>query len=145
MEMTIEYFDTFDGNSANANSNTLSIKADFSKTIGVGMSVSGSGLISGTGGSGETIWPTVEDYANNMDGNVSSVTLKPVPGQTNSIGGSNITNGNLTYMGNQLLTVSLDSPQSGQILEYNGTVWANKTYVAEAVAAPFESNWLISI
>ena len=54
-----------------------------------------------------------------------------------------ITNGNLTYMGKQLLTVQLDSPQSGQILEYNGTVWANKTKVA--AAAPFESNWHIPI
>ena len=54
-----------------------------------------------------------------------------------------ITNGNLTYMGNQLLTVSLDSPQSGQILEYNGTVWANKTKVAEA--SPFQSNWHIPL
>ena len=54
-----------------------------------------------------------------------------------------ITNGNLTYMGKQLLTVQLDSPQTGQILEYNGTVWANKTKVA--AAAPFESNWHISL
>tara|TARA_B100000214_G_scaffold184928_1_gene133359 strand:+ start:634 stop:2163 length:1530 start_codon:yes stop_codon:yes gene_type:complete len=51
-----------------------------------------------------------------------------------------ITNGNLTYMGNQLLTVQLDSPQSGQILEYNGTVWANKKNAAKA---PFASNWHI--
>ena len=51
-----------------------------------------------------------------------------------------ITNGNLTYMGKQLLTVQLDSPQSGQILEYNGTVWANKTRVP-----PFQSNWHISL
>ena len=44
---------TFDGNSASADSNTLTIKADFSKTIGVGMSVSGTGLVSGLGGNGE--------------------------------------------------------------------------------------------
>ena len=93
--------------SASANTNVLAIQADYSKTIGVGMSVSGTGLISGTGGSGETIWPTVEDYANNIDGNVSSVTLKPVPGQTNSVGGSNITNGNLTFfrnLGQEIIT-----------------------------------------
>ena len=53
-----------------------------------------------------------------------------------------ITNGNLTYMGKQLLTVQLDSPQSGQILEYNGTVWANK---ANSAMAPFASNWHIPI
>ena len=54
-----------------------------------------------------------------------------------------ITNGNLTYMGSQLLTVTLDSPQTGHILEYNGTVWANKVNTATAVAAPFESKWHI--
>ncbi len=83
---------TFDGNSASANSNTLTIKADFSKTIGVGMSVSGSGLVN----DGD-VWPTIEEYSNNLDGSTSSVTLKPVPGQTNSVGGSAITNGTLTF------------------------------------------------
>ena len=90
---------TFDGNSANANSNTLSIKADFSKTIGIGMSVSGSGLISGTGGSGETIWPTVEDYNNSINGSTSTVTLKPIPGQQYSVNGA-INNGTLTFFRN---------------------------------------------
>ena len=52
-----------------------------------------------------------------------------------------ITNGNLTYMGNQLLTVQLDSPQAGHILEYNGTVWANKVNSGSATA--FHSNWNI--
>tara|TARA_B100001029_G_scaffold142769_1_gene122437 strand:+ start:1764 stop:2309 length:546 start_codon:yes stop_codon:yes gene_type:complete len=58
-----------------------------------------------------------------------------------------ITNGNLTFMGSQLLTVTLDSPQVGHILEYNGTVWANKVNSGSgtAVAAPFESNWHISL
>ena len=56
-----------------------------------------------------------------------------------------ITNGNLTFMGNQLLTVTLDSPQSGHILEYNGTAWANKVNTATAVAAPFESKWHIPL
>ena len=83
---------TFDGNSASANSNTLTIKADFSKTIGVGMSVSGSGLVN----DGD-VWPTIEEYSNNLDGSTSTVTLKPVPGQTNSVGGSAITNGTLTF------------------------------------------------
>ena len=54
-----------------------------------------------------------------------------------------ISGGNLTYMGGQLLTVTLDSPQTGHILEYNGTVWANKVNTATAVAAPFESKWHI--
>ena len=54
-----------------------------------------------------------------------------------------ISGGNLTYMGGQLLTVSLDSPQSGQILEYNGTVWANKDKTADAgLAGLFQTkNW----
>ena len=54
-----------------------------------------------------------------------------------------IANGNLTYMGSQLLTVQLDSPQAGHRLEYNGTVWANKAN--SAVANPFESKWHISL
>ena len=44
-------------------------------------------------------------------------------------------------MGSQLLTVTLDSPQTGHILEYNGTVWANK--VNSASASAFYSNWNI--
>ena len=44
-------------------------------------------------------------------------------------------------MGNQLLTVQLDSPQVGHILEYNGTVWANKVNAAAAVPPPFHSKW----
>ena len=51
-----------------------------------------------------------------------------------------ITNGNLTFMGSQLLTVTLDSPQTGHILEYNGTVWANKAKTP--VAGLFQTkNW----
>ena len=91
---------TFDGNSASANSNDLTIKADFSKTIGAGMSVSGSGLISGTGGNGETIWPTVESYNNRIDGSTSTVTLKPIPGQTYAVGGTALSNATLTFFRN---------------------------------------------
>ena len=54
-----------------------------------------------------------------------------------------ITNGNLTFMGSQLLTVTLTSPSEGEVLEYNGTVWANKAKTADA--APFESNWHIAL
>ena len=54
-----------------------------------------------------------------------------------------ITNGNLTFMGSQLLTVSLTTPSEGEVLEYNGTVWANK--VKTSSAAPFESKWHISL
>ena len=90
---------TFTG-SGSANTNVITIQANYSKTIGIGMSVSGSGLVSGTGGSGETIWPTVESYGNLIDGNTSTVTLKPIPGQTNSVGGSNFTNNNLTFFRN---------------------------------------------
>jgi len=99
---------TFDGNSGSANSNDLVIKADFSKTIGIGMSVSGSGLVSGTGPNGETIWPTVESYSNAINGNTSSVTLKPIPGQTYSIGGSALSNATLTFFRNlgQSITVN---------------------------------------
>ncbi len=86
---------TFNGNSASANSNTLTIKADFSKTIGVGMSVSGSGIVN----DGD-VWPTIEEYSNNINGSTSTVTLKPVPGQTNSIGGSALNNATLTFFRN---------------------------------------------
>ena len=98
---------TFNGNSASANSNDLTIKADFSKTIGIGMSVSGSGLVSGTGGNGETIWPTVESYRNPINGSTSTVTLKPIPGQQYAVGGSAISNGTLTFFRNlgQSITV----------------------------------------
>ena len=99
---------TFDGNSASANSNVLTIKADFSKTIGIGMSVSGTGLVSGTGGDGETIWPTVEAYGNAINGSTSSVTLKPIPGQTNSVGGSAISNGTLTFFRNLGQSISVN-------------------------------------
>ena len=91
---------TFDGNSASADSNNLTIKANFSKTIGIGMSVSGTGLVSGTGGNGETIWPTVESYTNPINGNTSTVVLKPIPGQTNSIGASALSNATLTFFRN---------------------------------------------
>ncbi len=54
-----------------------------------------------------------------------------------------ITNGNLTFMGSQLLTVNFDNLAVGDILEYTGTVWANK--VKTSSAAPFESKWHISL
>ena len=44
-------------------------------------------------------------------------------------------------MGSQLLTVSLTTPSEGEILEYNGTVWANKAKTVNA----FQSNWHISL
>ena len=91
---------TFNGNSADADSNTLTIKADFSKTIAAGMSVSGAGLVSGTDGSGETIWPTIETYSNPLNGNTSSLTLKPVAGQQYAVGGTALSNAELTFFRN---------------------------------------------
>jgi len=99
---------TFNGNSASADSNELTIKADFSKTIGVGMSVSGTGLVSGTGGNGETIWPTVEEYSNPINGSTSTVTLKPIPGQTYAVGGSALSNATLTFFRNLGQNVSVN-------------------------------------
>ena len=54
-----------------------------------------------------------------------------------------ITNGNLTFMGSQLLTVSLTSPSEGEVLEYNGTVWANKAKTTDTgLAGLFQTkNW----
>ena len=54
-----------------------------------------------------------------------------------------ISNGNLTYMGGQLLTVTLDNPAVGDTLEYNGTVWANKAKTTDTgLAGLFQTkNW----
>jgi len=98
---------TFNGNSASANSNDLTIKADFSKTIGIGMVVSGTGLVSGTDGNGEIIWPTVETYNNPINGSTSAVTLKPIPGQQYAVGGTALSNAELTFsrkVGTEVIT-----------------------------------------
>ena len=54
-----------------------------------------------------------------------------------------ISNGNLTYMGGQLLTFTLDNLAVGDTLEYNGTIWANKAKTADAgLAGLFQTkNW----
>ena len=65
-----------------ANQNEITIAPDFSKTIGIGMSVSGTGL-------NDT--PTVESYQHVMDGTTSTtVTLKPVSGQEYAVGPSGV-------------------------------------------------------
>ena len=54
-----------------------------------------------------------------------------------------ISNGNLTYMGGQLLTFTLDNLAVGDTLEYNGTIWANKAKTTDAgLAGLFQTkNW----
>ena len=65
-----------------ANQNEITIPPDFSKTIGIGMSVSGTGL-------NDT--PTVESYQHVMDGTTpTTVTLKPASGQDYAVGASGV-------------------------------------------------------
>ena len=72
--------------SGSANGNQITIAADKSKTIGIGMSVSGTGLVTSA-----TASPTVESYQNLMDGSTATtVTLKPISGQTYAVGGSGV-------------------------------------------------------
>ena len=81
---------TFLGSSP-LNSNEIVIQADYSKTIGIGMSVSGSGIVN----DGD-VWPTVESYGNPINGSTSTVKLQPVSGQTYSVLNS-FTDNNLTF------------------------------------------------
>jgi len=92
--------------SGSANSNEITIAPDFSKTIGIGMSVSGTGLVS----VGDAL-PTVESYQHVMDGSTSTtVTLKPVSGQQYAVGASGVAaNTPLTFsrpIGKEILTSS---------------------------------------